>query len=372
MATTTSPFDAIRGQCLDAAWVANASATLGVNPSLRDPKSGRLLYPWLRTAFQKARFKINDPRQALPTAYQRSCMDSGDFLNGVGERVFVADGTQASQGTFQGTITIEYNDWPSHWLSSAVMGVLLQEVLGYDVTFLQTPGGNHASQRMSAEGMGQCTPTHINVEIWAASKLPVLRVYHNETTSLNNGYVGLAGWFTLTANLNEALKGPSSTQSTFQRAYSADFWHEYTRSQDLVKFYSPANTNMPRVAVSSVCPNGTMGCQNGCSKSYACTVAEQNNQTCMVVAMMEPGYDPGFLQAAIANNNIPAYFCFSGYGGVQNAVVDAMTRNKTITFYHFEPDMFHLQYEGYLTRIALPRAQPKIVATATGTFSENG
>ncbi|KAF0715017.1 hypothetical protein As57867_003594, partial [Aphanomyces stellatus] len=70
--------------------------------------------------------------------------------------------------------------------------------------------------------------------------------------------------------------------------------------------------------------------------------------------------------------NIPAYFCFSGYGGVQNAVVDAMTRNKTITFYHFEPDMFHLQYEGYLTRIALPRAQPKIVATATGTFSENG
>ncbi|KAF0707773.1 hypothetical protein As57867_006526, partial [Aphanomyces stellatus] len=49
-----------------------------------------------------------------------------------------------------------------------------------------------------------------------------------------------------------------------------------------------------------------------------------------------------------------------------------MTRNKTITFYHFEPDMFHLQYEGYLTRIELPRAQPKIVATATGTFGENG
>ncbi|KAF0694564.1 hypothetical protein As57867_014498, partial [Aphanomyces stellatus] len=374
MTTMTSPFDAIRGQCLDAAWVANVSATLGVNPSLRDPKSSRLLYPWLRSALQKARFKINDPRQALPTAFQRSCMDSGDLLSGGGERVFVTGGAQASQGTFQGTITIEYNSWPSHWLTSAVLGVLLQEV-GYDVTFLQTPGGLYASQRMSAEGMGQCTPTHINAEIWTAAKLPVLSIYANETTSMSNGYGGQYVVFPCVSkqtNLNEALKGPSSTQGTFERAYSADFWHEYTRSQDLVNYYSPANTDMPRVAVSSVCPNGTMGCQNGCSKSHACSVAEQNNQTCLVVAMMEPVYDPGFLQAAIANNNIPAYFCFSGYGGVQNAVVDAMTRNKSITFYHFEPDFFHLQYEGLLTRIELPRSQPKIVATATGTFGENG
>ncbi|KAF0718485.1 hypothetical protein As57867_001652, partial [Aphanomyces stellatus] len=372
MATTTAPFDAIRGKCLDAAWVANVSATLGVTPSARDPKTGRLLYPWLRSALQKARFKINDPRQALPTAFQPSCMNSGDLLNGVGERVFVAGGAQASPGTFQGTITLEWNGWPTHSLTSSTMAILLQEVLGYDVTFFQTGSALHATQRMSAEATGQCTPTHINAEIWAASKLQVLSIYANETSVNSNGYVGQAGWFTLTANLNEALKGPSATQGTFQRAYSADFWHEFTRSHDLVNFFSIAKANMPLVAMPRVCPNGTMGCQNGCSKTYACTVAEQNNQTCMVVAMMDPLYDPGFLQASIANNNIPAYFCFSGYDGMQNAVVDAMTRNSTITFYHCEPDLFHLQYQGHLTRIALPRSTPKVVATATGGFGENG
>ncbi|KAF0718487.1 Aste57867_1656 [Aphanomyces stellatus] len=35
------------------------------------------------------------------------------------------------------------------------------------------------------------------------------------------------------------------------------------------------------------------------------------SQQCMIVVMMEHGYDPGFLQATIFNNNIPAYICFA-------------------------------------------------------------
>ncbi|KAF0695543.1 Aste57867_13653 [Aphanomyces stellatus] len=371
MATQPSSFDAIRRKCLDAAWVANVSTTLGIDPNARDSQ-GRRLYPWLRVALPSPRFTINDPRHGLASAFQRSSFTASESLHGVGETVFTATGAQASQGTFQGTLTLEWNGWPSHSLMTSVIGILVQEALGYDVTFFDTPGALDASQRMSSVGKGTITPTHLNCEIWAAAKLAVLSIYNNETTAGSNGYVGQAGWFTLTANVNQANLGPAATSGTFARPFSSDFWREYLVGHDLVNFYSIQQASLARVASSTFCSDGTMGCLNGCSRSAACTTALANGQQCMIVAMMEPGYDPGYLQAAISNNNIPAYFCFAGYTGMQNAVIDAMTRNKSITFYHFEPDLFHLQYDGYLTRIALPRALPALVAMASGTFGENG
>ncbi|CAK4094513.1 unnamed protein product [Aphanomyces euteiches] len=370
MATKPSSFDAVRRKCLDAAWVANVSATLGVDPQARDSQNRRV-YPWLRPALQSARFKINDNRQYLATAYQPKCFGQGELLHGVGETVSASGGNQVNQGSFQGTFTMEWNGWPSLVVMSSTLAILLQEVLGYDVTYFETTTSALASQRMSSVGLGTCVPTHYNAEVWATSKLQMLNVYANESTSRSNGYDGQAGWFTLTANVNEASLGPNSTKGTFRRPYSADFWREFTFTADLVQFYSVQKTNLSQLVASKYCPDGTMGCQNGCSKSPACKLAEAQNQTCIVVLMMTFDHNPGYLQAAISNNDIPAYFCFAGYDGVQTAVVNAMQTNSSVTFYHYEPDLFHMQYAGKLKRIALPRPIPKIVAMDTATFGDS-
>ncbi|KAF0718488.1 Aste57867_1657 [Aphanomyces stellatus] len=92
--------------------------------------------------------------------------------------------------TFQGTVTLEWNGWPSYALMTSTLAILLQEVVGYDVTFFETGDGDAASQRMSSERKGTITPTHINAEIWAAQKFQVLQVYANETSYVNNGARG--------------------------------------------------------------------------------------------------------------------------------------------------------------------------------------
>ncbi|ETV76448.1 hypothetical protein H257_09468 [Aphanomyces astaci] len=121
------------------------------------------------------------------------------------------------------------------------------------------------------------------------------------------------------------------------------------------------------MADKGACPDGVMGCCNGCSKSNACTLAKAQGKTCLIVTMMYSFFNPGYLEAAIANNNIPAYFCFSGYDSME-AVTDVMNKNGTVTFYHCEPDLFHLKHEGKLQRIALSN----VVATATSGFGERG
>ncbi|CAK4218128.1 unnamed protein product, partial [Aphanomyces euteiches] len=148
----------------------------------------------------------------------------------------------------------------------------------------------------------------------------------------------------------------------FQRSYSADFWHDYVRSNDLVNYYSVDKINISAFISIDYCADGIMGCENGCSKSYACTVADNQGQSCMMVLMMDPDYDPGFLQAAIANNDIPAYVCFGGGDEAENIVVSTMETNEPITFYHNEPDLFHMKYEGKITRIALPRTDGVVSA----------
>ncbi|CAK4349662.1 unnamed protein product [Aphanomyces euteiches] len=386
MATTPSSFEVIRRKCLDAAWVANVSATLGIDPNARDSQN-RLVYPWLRPSLPAAKFKINDDRQYLPTAFQPACFGGGEALHGVGETIFVSNSSQANRGKFQGTFVMEWNGWTTHALTSMTLSILLQEMLGYDVSYFETAGGTLCTQRMSSVRLGTCVPTHFNAEVWSVAKLGILNVYANESTWAGNGYTGLSGWYTLTANVQEALKGPNSTRGSFQRPYSADFWHEYIRSNDLINFYSVTKSNLSALASSDNCADGTMGCNNGCSKSRACILAEAQGtfcllprrrydearpagQPCMLVLMMYTYYDPGFLESALSNNDVPAYFCFAGYSGLQDTVVDIMNKNGTVMFYHYEPDLFHLQHDGLFTRIALPKTDPYIVAQATGSFGE--
>jgi gamma-aminobutyric acid type B receptor len=119
------------------------------------------------------------------------------------------------------------------------------------------------------------------------------------------------------------------------------------------------------------CPNGTLGCENHCSKSEACTLREGSGQDCLVMSMMFPNYDRAYFQAVVSNIGIPAYFCFIEYDGVNAYASEAAEKGKPVIFIHWEPDMFHVTHKGLFDRVFLPRADPERVLLATGDYGEN-
>ncbi|KDO31316.1 hypothetical protein SPRG_03932 [Saprolegnia parasitica CBS 223.65] len=225
---------------------------------------------------------------------------------------------------------------------------------------------------MSSVGAGACTPSHVSPEVWTSSKMALLNVYANETSSSAIGYNGQSGLYTLKANVDEALKGPNSTVGNFSRIYSADWWRDFALGSDLINFYSMANFNLSQVGLESACANKSYGCLSGCSQTAACTTALNQNRTCMLVAGQYGTDDQGYLQSAMGNNNIPARFCYSGYTPVGNLVTSTMASGGAVTFYHYEPDIFHFANPNKFVRVSLPRAKPEMVALATGQFGSNG
>ncbi|KAH9134982.1 hypothetical protein AeRB84_019388 [Aphanomyces euteiches] len=353
MATTyPGPYESTRRKCLDATWVADTAAAYQLDPNARDSQN-RL---------------IDDKRQASGFKIA-SCIPPGQRIHGIGERIY-ANGSVASAGEVQGTLTLEMSDRPSHQLATAVMSILLQEVVGYDVTIFDAKDDLNTAERMASTGLGLCTPTHLDVEVWTMGKLTTHMKYSGLVRARSIGYTGIAGIYTLHSNIVTALAG---NQTPFTRSYSADFWREYVLSDDLVKFYSIQKTlNLTRIARPEVCPDGILGCKNGCGKNDACTTAEANGRTCVVVAMMNPFYNIGFMESMISNNRIPAYFCYSTYSSVNQYVLDTMKANGTVLFYHFEPDAFQEDYKGLLNRIAFPTTDPEVVWAATNVYGELG
>lgn len=222
--------------------------------------------------------------------------------------------------------------------------------------------------RMSSARRGICTPTHFNVEVWTSSSLSRLRVYFNESYLVGGtGYYGRTGLYT---THDFVLEGANATPP-----YFPGFWMHYTMSDALIsklnvarfksnpKYYPPAET---------LCPNGTMGCENSCEKSEACTNRENAGKDCLVIAMMKPEWDKAYFQAVVSNIGIPAYFCFIGYDGVNKYASDAADSKTPVMFIHWEPDMFHVTHKGLFDRIFLPRTDPARVKLATGDYGENG
>ncbi|KAF0687027.1 Aste57867_21210 [Aphanomyces stellatus] len=371
MASKPTEMDVVRRTCLDPAWAAATAASLNVDPTARDPTTNAKLNPYLRPTLLAARFQVSDSRTSLPGIYTPACGYNG-AIAGVGATVD-ASGNVIDKGNVAGTFVIEWGGWDSIVLTTYVNSILLQEVLGYDVSYVKLGGTSQTTACMSAtSARGQCTPTHFNPEVWSAVRIAALNVFANATTRSIIGYWGRSGHYTLTANVAQALQGPALVNGNLTRAASPDFWREYVIDDDLIAFYSVDKHNRTAIASALNCPDGTMGCLHGCSKSYACTLNEARGKTCIMVALMGYDYDQGYLQAFASNNNVPAYFCFLGDPGLQNYVVDTMARNSTITFYHWEPDRFHFDHAGKFARINWPLPDPAIVATNTGGFGELG
>ncbi|EQC42328.1 hypothetical protein SDRG_00067 [Saprolegnia diclina VS20] len=369
--TLPSNFETRRlNKCLDAAWVAATAKRLNLDPNAIDSQRRRA-NPLLRQGLQEPRFTLNDPRQYSSNAFKPECFKADQSFHGVGERVY-PNGSVATTGTWNGSLVLEYNNWQSQTLTTSIIAILASEVVGYPVSFLKTSGGLGVTERMSSVGAGVCTPSHVSPEVWTSSKMTLLNVYANETSSSAIGYNGQSGLYTLQTNVDEALKGPASTIGNFSRSHSADWWRDYVLDSDLINFYSIANFNMSQVGQKSACADGLYGCLNGCSQTAACTAALAQGKTCMLVASQYGTDDQGYLQSAVGNNNIPARFCFAGYAPTGNLVTSTMASGGAIVFYHYEPDMFHFTNPGKFVRISLPRPTPEMVVLATGQFGSNG
>ncbi|KAF0711611.1 hypothetical protein As57867_005165, partial [Aphanomyces stellatus] len=370
MTVMPTEMDVVRRTCLDPAWVAATAASLNVDPTARDPTTNAKLNPYLRRTLPAARFQVSDSRTSRPGIYTSTCGYNRP-ISGIGATVD-ANGNAVNQGNIAGTLVVEWGPWDSITLTTYVNSILLQEVLGYDVSYTIVDGSVSTSRMSTVSTLGKCAPSHFNAEVWSAVRIASLNVFANATTRSIIGYWGRSGHYTLTANVAQAIQGPAIPTNNLRRAASPDFWREYVLDDDLIAFYSVDKHNRTAIMSTQYCHDGTMGCLNGCSKSYACTLNEAQGKKCIFVAHVSYDYDTGYLQAFASNNNVPAYFCFLGDPGMQNYVVDTMTRNGTITFYHWEPDRFHFDHAGKFARINWPLPDPAIVATSTGGFGELG
>uniref|UniRef100_K3WZR0 G-protein coupled receptors family 3 profile domain-containing protein n=1 Tax=Globisporangium ultimum (strain ATCC 200006 / CBS 805.95 / DAOM BR144) TaxID=431595 RepID=K3WZR0_GLOUD len=303
--------------------------------------------------------------------YKAPCKPAKSKFYGVGSKLNV-DGTIADPGRVNGTLVVELKGWVSYVLTAMVFSIIAQEVFGYEVSYYYTSESGSMAQRMSSVGAGVCTPVHANIETWAtAAVTESYSTYSNESYSSGSiGYSGRSGAFTTKDFVKKGLD-----ETVFTPTYSADFWRDYAKSENLIKsipvdnvlknptYYPPQET---------ACANNTQGCWNSCSKTAACTAREAQTKTCMVVVLMYDYYDPGYMQAVFENLDIPSYFCFLGYDGMQNYAIESLAKGKPVVFYHYEPDPLHFQYEGKFERIALPRTTPEESIVDTGTFGENG
>lgn len=227
------------------------------------------------------------------------------------------------------------------------------------------------TERMSSVRTGVCTPTHVNMEVWIAGIEAALQVYANESyTAGGVGYFGRSGLYTTNDFVRDGVDATKHSP-----IFYADYWKNYKYDENLIESVpvSALRSNTKHFPPNEVgCADGSFGCKDHCSKTKACTDREATGKECMVVAMMYDYYDPGYLQAVLANNDIPAYFCFLGYAGALNYALDAHKNGQPVLFYHYEPDLFHFNHPNLFQRVFLPRSIPERVVLATGSFGENG
>ncbi|GAB9476466.1 hypothetical protein Gpo141_00013531 [Globisporangium polare] len=362
------------GTCLDEAWVKKVEADLAISRYQRDSR-GRLVNPHLHAALKAPRFTVSDPRTAFPTSklYRDDCKAPGvSTIFGVGATVD-SGGNVVDPGRVNGTLVVELKLWESSHLMSMVFSIITQELFGYEVSFLLVEDSDLMAQRMSSVGAGTCSPVHVNVEVKANSgMMKKYAVYSNESYSSGSiGYPGRSGLYTTVDFIKNGLD-PTKNSPTF----AADFWRDYQSSEELLgslkvstlksnsQYYPPKNT--------LACKDGSLGCVNSCSKTAACFAREAQGKECMVVAMLLDVIDPGYLQAVFENNDIPAYFCFLGDPDMKNYVVEMQEKGLPVVFHHFEPDSFHVEYDGLFERVLLPRSTPERSLLNTGTFGEFG
>lgn len=195
---------------------------------------------------------------------------------------------------------------------------------------VRSSGLSNIAERMSSRGDGQCAPSHVTLEIRLDGGESQFDEYANETySSASVGYFGRSGVYTTTQLVEDGLNRSP--------AFAADFWRDYRDSDGLIDSLAISalknNSDFYPPAVSG-CPDGTLGCNDSCSKTTACEAREGDGKECLVVIMMLWFMDPGYVQSVFENLDIPAYFCFLGLASKSAYMRYAVMNGVPVLFHH--------------------------------------
>lgn len=239
--------------------------------------------------------------------------------------------------------------------------------LGYNVSIYFTPDFVNLEGRMTMSTQALCTPTNVNVAV------PALLAFsqYNWFTVGSVGHSQKQGIYTTVDLVQDGINA-----SRHVPTFNADFWRDYTTNDELISaagesglrdnssFYPPHGM---------FCPDHVFGCMDQCSKTYACTLREENDhKECLVVVAFSFRSTYGFWPSLFANLGIPAYFCYIGRDGVEGFVLDRLHNQQGVLFYMNDPDEFLARYRGEFQRISFPKADPEELNKNTWQFGENG
>ncbi|KAI9218219.1 7 transmembrane sweet-taste receptor of 3 GCPR-domain-containing protein [Blastocladiella britannica] len=202
-------------------------------------------------------------------------------------------------------ITLEYNAWASANLTGYVAAMLLQDVMGVNVTLMEYWAPTGAFARV-ATGVVQA-----NVEVWPAAKLPLYKQYVMEEGTVEDlgmvGYTGKVSWY-----INTAI-------TTQYPDYIFDSYKSYTQS--------PVLSLLPPVGTATLARNadGTFMCTPANGYAYCgadgyftppqCQGALRSQ--CREFWDPDPGYSAGENEQHILTLGLKLVVAYVGYDQFQ-------------------------------------------------------
>lgn len=235
------------------------------------------------------------------------------------------------------------------------------------MTIYSAVSAENIANRVSLTNLqARCTPVNFNGAVRSRNAFS-----QNGWAILGDiGNRNIQGMYT-TKNLVQEGQNPTIHSPTFD----ADFWRDYIRNEELIEMNAVSNlkNNSDYYPPSEVfCANGTLGCENHCLKTYACTLREQQGKECLVIVARRSRTTPAYRPALIANLGIPAYMCFIGRVKLQEYALHRLMQKQAVIFYLEYPDEFFARYPNNFKRISLPLGTADEVNQDTQIFGENG
>eukprot|EP00743_Colponemidia_sp_Colp-15_P003694 GILK01003986.1.p1 GENE.GILK01003986.1~~GILK01003986.1.p1 ORF type:complete len:822 (+),score=145.46 GILK01003986.1:31-2466(+) len=281
------------------------------------------------------------------------------------ERQLVVNGTQTP-------ILLEVNGWDTSSIHTYLAGILLEEVLGYEVSYIfNFTGGEESFHRIAgcpdASDFANCDPvatakrlipfTMVNLEIWPSGKESSYRKWVEQAQQVENagilGVQGKSGWYTFTSVVEDFWTNQNKI---------VENWKAY--KTDVINSFETAESDPVINAIAAPLCSAAEGCTNGWFHgSPACNVSVGGDPSyCAALYYILPSYGPGILNQQVANLNLNVSIAWLG-NDFYPKVLEKQANNIPILFGYWEPDAYLAKVNA--TRISLPPFNADVFATAT-------
>lgn len=237
--------------------------------------------------------------------------------------------------------------------------------LGYSVSIFSTSNELKTPSRLSiSHSQGECTPTHISLA--APSGLT-----SSSDDCVAMGSVGFTDTKAVFTTVDIVDAGVASSPPFF-----ADYWRDYSSNDDLISAHAESNLRANSTLFppsTSFCKGSSFGCQNHCSKSYACHEREQSSKECVVVVIESYRATLGYIESLLSNLDIPAYFCFVGREILEEFALSMHRSGRGALVLLSIRDVLIRHYPALFERVLLPRGDVSDSAFESAKyFGENG